>query len=425
MIKLRSYLSATLLLIVLCMSQRPVEAQSTNMLSAPIWMDWSNDGSKLVTVSPQGLTVYDSAFTQTNFRAFPSDITFEIPKPYLSPDGTRILVGREIWDAVSLQTLLTFNTDFPTTFPQWSHDSASIAFRNWNTKGTSIYSAEDGTLLREFSSSSWVSGYEDVPPWSPNERYFAITGGRSVVVILDAATGADVARYTLVDQDIGLLTWSPDSTRLAITTSNRVPLGTSGSHPDASDPSRGVIYSVIVLNVSDGQMITTITGLRDGISDVAWSPDGSQLAGYDMSRTLYVWDASTGLQIERYLTPPYLTNFLKYSPYGGRLMVGFEMGRSISRRDDNPPVPTATFMQPALGGSVQLVAPAASANRLQDILAQCVTDQDALTTGNNFITAGEYAALMEWVDQLPDSILPAVCAADLDLVAQAVSSRQR
>src|SRR5687768_5617033 len=98
-------LSAAIILIILCMSQIPIEAQSTNNPLSPTWMDWSNDGSRLVTVNQQGLTVYDSTFTSTNFRAFPSDVTYEVSPPHLSPDGTKILVNKEIWDASTLQTL--------------------------------------------------------------------------------------------------------------------------------------------------------------------------------------------------------------------------------------------------------------------------------------------------------------------------------
>ncbi len=402
------------------MSQSPIEAQSTSNPLPPIWMDWSNDGTKLVTVNSQGLTVYDSNWIPTNFRAFPSDINYEVSPPHFSPDGTKILVNKEIWDASTLQTLLTISADVWIYSPQWSRDRTSIAFRNWSSRSTSIYSAEDGTLMRQFSSGSWQTGYEYGPTWSPNNLYFATTGGRSTVVMLDAVTGADIARYPLVDKDIGRLVWSPDNTRLALIASSRVPVGTSGSYPQEGGSNQAVLYSVVVLNVSDGQVITTITNLRDVIREVAWSPDGTQIAGYDTFRRLYIWDANSGILLDNYLTPPYLTNFLKYSAYGGRLVVGFEIGRTLEKRNDNPLIPTSLFIQPVFGESVQFVVPAASPDRLLDILAQCVTDQETRTIGNGFIATGQYKTFAEWISQLPSSIMPTACAADLQLITQAL-----
>jgi hypothetical protein len=124
--------------------------------------------------------------------------------------------------------------------------------------------------------------------------------------------------------------------------------------------------------------------------------------------------------LDSYLTPPYLANFLKYSPYGGRLMVGFEIGRTLEKRNDNPLIPTSTFIQPSLAESVQFVAPAASPDRLREILTQCVTDQDTRTTGNEFIAAGQYKTFAEWINPVSGSGMSAACAADLQLMTQAL-----
>lgn len=416
--KCRGCLVIFVWLVIVAVIQSPSLAQSENI--PIIGMDWSDDGTKLAVVDSKRLTIFTSVrdirpFTPVALRLFPSDSSHEFAQPYFSPDGRRILVNNEIWDSQTVETLLKIDTNG--YMPQWSSDGSAIAFRDLGNRGTSIYSTQNGVLLRHFTTGIWRAGTE--PLWSPNNEYFVTISGLDEVLLLDAISGGEVVRYKLENEIILSMAWSPDSTRLALGRTTDVQLGSPNSYPNTAAYGGARRNSITILDVNDGHIITNVSGFRDPVDKLAWSPDGHQLAGVDFARLLYIWDADTGTLVDSYFTPPFLTQFIKFSPYGGRLMIGLDTRKSLSRTDTHF-IPKSTFAQSSLDDAIQVMAPDVSPDRLLKILSQCVSDQTTLITAKEYIDAGQFRAFISWASHVSINVVPEVCAADLQLMAQAI-----
>jgi WD40 repeat protein len=116
---------------------------------------------------------------------------------------------------------------------------------------------------------------------------------------------------------IRCVAWSPDGTRLA-----------GGG---------GVDGQVYLWNASDGSLLDRLAGHHGGVTSVAWSPDGTLLAsggGSSDSGELFVWEAQRG---ERHPTwgagnrglagHPGVVSAVTWSPSGERLISGGSDGR--------------------------------------------------------------------------------------------------
>jgi WD40 repeat protein len=413
--------------VLLCTMQvTPGMTQSSETL--PIsQLEWSQDGSRLVVVTRQNLTIYDASFNVVVSETFPSDLAFITPRIALSPNAERMYVGRQrvrtdpfsleleqfcaangsaaacadnaTVDTDTLQTLVNLGDIevYPYT-AEWSSDGTAIAFRS--NRATSVYSATDGTLLRLFSAPPpvWGYSYEGGVEWSPNNLFFARVGGDQVY-ILDASTGEIAAQYQFENEQIYDVAWSSDSTKMVF-------VGRE---------------SLVIFDVADGDITTTITLPRESVFDLIWSPDGSQIAiNAGSSPEIYIWDMNTGNLIDSYQFS-HIIESLAYSPYSGRLMIGLS-GRSYPELVDPEFVPISTFMESELGGLIQVVAPAASPERLSALLETCMSDLATLNAGLSLINTQQYGEFAEWVIQQPAAEIDEVCAADLQLIALALSN---
>lgn len=417
-------------IISLCiLAQNSAAAQlQANILS----MEWSADGSRFAITTRLGLSIYDRSLNQIAYQAFPDNAEFEVPSISLSPDGTRIFVGNGVENRILDTTTLAPVVDFQNASilfytSQWNSDGSEIALRRGDDRGTDIYDAMTGNLLRSFSAQAWSYGFVNMqgrPIWSPNNAYFAGAIGDDSVVIFDATSGQEVTRYQIGSEQIHEIAWSPDqiNPRLAVVTWVDVELGSPASFSYVSDgKTRASRYSLIVVDALSGIMLSSTTGLRDPLSRLVWSPDGLQLAGKDGHRRLYVWDPNTGDLLDSYFTAPYKIETLEYSPYSGRLLLAYNIRFESQLRADDEFIPLSTFARTEFDGVVQFVAPAASPEKIQSILSLCATEPDTITAGNSLVASGQYGEFIQWLEQQDESIIPPVCADDLQLVAEAVS----
>lgn len=229
----------------------------------------------------------------------------------ISPDGKQILSGSEddtarIWDA---------------------------------STGKEVHSLNGHT--------SWVSSVA----FSPDGKQ-ALTGGYDNVLILwDAATGKRSKRFLGHDKTIWSVAFSPDGKRIASGSGN-IAVGSSPADNTVRiwdvaggqelkkltghrEYLKGVAWS------PDGKMV--VSGGRDGIVRtwdvdkgkevlpinvaawvlaVAWSPDGSYLASGDLDHHVRLWDAKTGKEVRKLDGHEGAVNAVAFSPDGSRLLTG-------------------------------------------------------------------------------------------------------
>lgn len=418
-------------------------------------VEWSRDGSRFVTVTSEGLTIYDSSFAVLAYQAFPTNFAFQIPSAALSTNGERIYVGSRkvnpaiidtaplqqycdaIWTASVCETHVILDTEnlelvvnlsdisvLPHT-AQWSADGLSIAFRSEDDRSTIVYSTVDGTLLQSFSPPPliWGIGYEGGVEWSPNNLYFARVGGDQIF-ILDASTGQIVSQYQFEAETILDLMWSPDSAYIAILTTADVAFGTPGSFSDPNAVNGARRNSIIVFDPSNSAVVSQISESVVSLSTaLSWSPDGSQIAAEGGRGRIYIWDSITSDLLDSFQAPPYFVQNLSYSPYGGRLMVAQNTAAPIPNIDPDF-VPISSYAQAEFGGVVQFVAPSASVEKLSAILADCAANSEIVTTGLAFLTTQQYSEFTDWVNQQPSSAIPEICAADLLIIALTIMDNQ-
>ena len=109
----------------------------------------------------------------------------------ISADGKELLTNSdpsEILDIDTLQPLRTLSSRVDGA--AWSPDGSELAFFDSNPQGgMKIYSATDGTLLRDFTGpNSAFANWPNPTSWSPDEAYF-VAGFKDQLVLLDANTG--------------------------------------------------------------------------------------------------------------------------------------------------------------------------------------------------------------------------------------------
>ncbi len=396
--------------VLLCVAAGDVSAQTDP--NAVYRMDMSADGTRFATSNIAGLTLYDAEFNPINFRAYASENDYLYIQPYFSPDGRRILILDEIWDSTTLETVTILPPDDSTVPRQWSPDSQMILTL---PRITQIYSARDGSLIRELP--YWrVWGFDMTYFIAPGER------GSDQIRFMDATTDAEIANYVFPGERVGGPIWNPDGTRFALFTFRMVEPGTPNSRPIDSG-TQATLESLFIVDVPSDNRIH-VEGLPASIGYAAWSPDGQYLAGGSNRASLYVWDTTSGAVVESYALPPEkFIYMLKYSPNGGRLVVGMIDSPVTSYLVDTTLRPTSTFSQTQLGGAFQIFAPVASPERMQAILTECSSDTRLQATADRLIDAGQYEQFIAQLDATAD--LPAPCAADLHLMAEALQSEKQ
>jgi RNA polymerase sigma factor (sigma-70 family) len=152
-------------------------------------------------------------------------------------------------------------------------------------RGARLWEVSTGRPLGHLS----LPGNERVGPiaLSPDGQTLAAGGSDGAIHLLDLRTGKAVRRLVGHPEDVSSLAFSPDGKRLA-----------SGRHFDY--PRRhGQDNPIQFWDVATGKELRLLTGHKDTVLSVAFSPDGKTLASgaerYDP--TLRLWDVATGHEL--------------------------------------------------------------------------------------------------------------------------------
>ncbi len=142
--------------------------------------------------------------------------------------------------------------------PSWSPDGQSIAYIAAAGKHDELFTIRvDDKTIRQLTHSK--AGVAD-PAWSPDGSRIAFTSfddGRDEIYVIDAE-GSHLTRLTTTYGSTP--TWTPDGSRIAYICIGEI----YTMNPDGSDSKR--------------MMVNTARIMSPGISDLAYSPDGSRIA---------------------------------------------------------------------------------------------------------------------------------------------------
>jgi WD40 repeat protein len=242
---------------------RPFRTNSVNDpgTSSPRAFALSPDGRTLAAARRDGRVDLIDAETLRRtggFKAFADRPALAIE---YSPDGSRLAVagqggGVGVWDAASGKRVGPLL-------------SAPRGPRNVNTHNVRALAFGPGGLL----AAAEVGGFETASMKSGPK------GPKGAVRIWDLDERSLIRRPLRLPQVRGLA-FSPDGSRLAIAFGARTPAGPTG----AGDPD-----GVEILDVRNGETLATLRA--DEVGSVAFSPDGSLLAGGELDGEVLLWAA--------------------------------------------------------------------------------------------------------------------------------------
>ncbi|MGK7924993.1 MAG: WD40 repeat domain-containing protein, partial [Spirulina sp.] len=185
----------------------------------------------------------------------------------------------------------------------WSPDSQILASGSWD-KTIKIWSRE-GHLLRT------LTGHEREiysVAWSPDGTMLA-SGSDDRTVKIWSREGELLHTLKGHQSRVESVAWSPDSQLLAS--------AGSGGFRDSD----GIVQIVGILKIwsREGDLLQTLTGHRDAINSIAWSPDGRTLVS--ASRTLKIWSRD-GKLLETWTGHEEAIASVAWSPDGEMLASG-------------------------------------------------------------------------------------------------------
>lgn len=196
-----------------------------------------------------------------------------------------------------------------------TQESSPIQSVAWNNTGTKlavgyesglveIVDASTRQILRSFHLLSVIQ-----VSWSPiDSNTLAVSSAEldvpDALYILNTATGQQL--LTLSDGDyFDSIGWKPDGSRIA------------AAVDFTTDPQ--YFRYVTVWNTVSGNVSLTIPFSPAGIHSLAWSPDGSHIAGGGGDNNVTIWNAETGSVVKTLVGHTYGVWSVSWSPDGSKL----------------------------------------------------------------------------------------------------------
>jgi WD40 repeat protein len=232
---------------------------------------YSPDGTRLASGSSDGTVRVWDAITGQEVLPPLRGHTGKITAAAYSRDGKKLAsAGQDgtvrVWDAMagrSIHTLRSWSRAVA-----FSPDGRRLVSGEWSV--VRVWDVPTGQEVPFSPLTGHIAGINGIA-YSPDGRRFASASGDSMVRVWDATTGKVIFIFdeTVATSGATAVAFSPDGRRLA-----------TGSL-------EGLIT---VWDVATGRGLRTLTGHTSGVSSVAFSPDGTRLASSSLGGVIKVWD---------------------------------------------------------------------------------------------------------------------------------------
>ncbi|HET9671809.1 MAG TPA: AAA family ATPase [Actinomycetota bacterium] len=277
---------------------------------------FSPDGTRVATAVQFGVQIWD--VREEKVLTTLSGHTGDIVGLAYSPDGQRIATGgidgiAQVWDVATGRSLLTL-AGHTIGVDQVAFTPDGDRLLTGGADGTARLWDISPTGGRDWLTVPGPAGRQGGVSFSPDGTSFAVPGQVSGVTIRDVETGAEITRLEGHDAAIRRIAFSPDGTKLAGAV--------------WGGPGYPIVTTAPVWDVRTGEVMT-LKGHTGPVWSVAYSPDGRRLATGSEDGTVRLWDAFSGNELHATVVgDPVFA--LAFSPDGRWLVAGDDGDKSLT-----------------------------------------------------------------------------------------------
>ena len=269
---------------------------------------YAPDGRLATTTGNGTVTLWNTVDPGAGVRLEPADTALDNVRALaISPDGSTIAAGgsedaARVWETASGREVLKKPTSTWVSKPAFSPNGSLVALAEDN--GVLTLRDQDGAVVAQLQADNGFALLD--PAFSPDGTVVAV--GHFPI----ERTVPDAYRLLLWD-------WQSDTTTSWPDVAGRAFYSPDG-HQMVVEPGFGRPPEVRA--TTSGDLLFGLEGHDAPTTDIAYSPDGSQIATGSEDGTVRLWDATTGITLLRLPEVAGGVSQVAFSPNGRRLAAG-------------------------------------------------------------------------------------------------------